>query len=211
MRAPQTARHDVAFFLEMPTVRLHARTQHLGVLRTFALHLRDQRIRGRFIERGDIGVASGGAPHRNPRSDARMQAKRRRRARVFEIDQFEAIRDDEADGAGNAIRDIAELVPDEIAHLPAAHHRGAHRHRARPDAIFLVVREIDQLPHAGQRVRQAGDGGSRQAAAVGYLQIAEPGFMSLEAAQHIERARYDLNDIIAAGKIGEVSSSGQPL
>ena len=92
------------------------------------------------------------------------------------------------------------------------HHRGAHRHRARADAVFLVARQIDQLAHPGQRVGQPRHRRSRQAAAIGNFQIAEPRLVALEAAQHVERARHHLNDVALACQIaGEHSLLAEPL
>ena len=69
-----------------------------------------------------------------------------------------------------------------------------------------------QLSHPGQGVGQARYRRSRQPAAVGNFQIAEPRLVALEAAQHVERARHHLNDIPLAGKIaGEHSLLAEPL
>ncbi|MEZ0062467.1 hypothetical protein ABIF26_008010 [Bradyrhizobium elkanii] len=82
---------------------------------------------------------------------------------------------------------------------------------ARADAIFLVARQIDQLSHPRQRVRQSRHRRTRQAAAVRDLEIAEPGFVSLEAPQHIEGARHHLDDIAIACLAGEHSLPAKPF
>ena len=95
-----------------------------------------------------------------------MQAERSRRARELEIDQMEAIGDDEADSAWQLLGDFLEPLPDHAAQLRALHHRGAHRHRARADAIFLVARQVHELPHPRQRVREPRHRRARQATAI---------------------------------------------
>ena len=90
-----------------------------------------------------------------------MQTERAGRAGKLEIDQMKAIRDDEPDGAGQLFGDILQPQPDQIAQLQPAHHRGAHRNRAWPDPVFLIARQIDELPHPGQRVGQARNRRSR--------------------------------------------------
>jgi len=118
-----------------------------------------------------------------------MQAGRVRGTGIFEIDEMEAVRDHEADRPRQLLGDVLQAEPDQVAELQALHHRGAHRYRARPNTVFLVARQIDELPHPSQRVGQARDRGSRQPAAIGDFQVAEPRLMALEAAQHVERAR----------------------
>ena len=141
-----------------------------------------------------------------------VQAERIRRAGEFEIDEMEAVGDHEADGARQLLGDILQPQPDQVAKLQALHHRGAHRHRARADAVFLVARQIDELAHPRQRVGQPRHRRSRQAAAIGNFQIAEPRFMTLEAAQHIEGPRHHLNDIALACEIaGEHSLLAEPF
>ncbi|MGY3648822.1 hypothetical protein ACVWW2_004113 [Bradyrhizobium sp. LM4.3] len=94
------------------------------------------------------------------------RAERRSRARELEIDQMKAIGHDEADRARQLLGDFLEPLADHAAQLRALHHRGAHRHRARPDAIFLIARQIDQLSHPRQRVREPRHRRARQAAAI---------------------------------------------
>ena len=125
---------------------------------------------------------------------------------------MEAIRNDEADGSRQLLGDLLQPQPDQVAQLQAPHHRGAHRDRARTDAVFLVARQIDELAHPGQRMGQARHRRSRQPAAIGDFQIAEPRLMALEAAQHVERARHHLNDVALACQIaGEHSLFAEPL
>jgi hypothetical protein len=125
---------------------------------------------------------------------------------------MEAIGDHKPDGPRQLFGDILQPQPDQVAQLQAPHHRGAHRHRARPDPVFLVARQIDQLAHPGQRVGQARDRRSRQSAAIGNFQIAEPRLMALEAAQDVEGARHHLNDIALPRQIaGEHSLLTEPL
>ena len=135
------------------------------------------------VERRRIGMARGRARHRDPAAGRFMQTERIGRTGIFEIDQMEAVGNHEADGARQLFGDILQPQPDQVAQLQAAHHRGAHRHRARADTIFLVARQIDELAHPGQRVGQARHRRSRQPAAVGNFQIAEPRLVALEAAQ----------------------------
>ena len=152
------------------------------------------------------------ARHRDAAAGALVQAERIRGAREFEIDEMEAIGNHEADGARQLLGDFLQPQADQVAKLQAPHHRGAHRHRARADAVFLVARQIDQLAHPRQRVRQARHRRSRQAAAIGNFQIAEPRFMALEAAQHVERARHHLDNVALACEIaGEHSLLAEPL
>src|SRR5262249_48570159 len=83
---------------------------------------------------------------------------------------------------------------------------------ARADAVFLVARQIDELAHPRQRMRQPRDRRSRQPAAVGDLEIAEPRLVPLETSQDVKRARYHLNDVILACTIAsEQSLPTQPL
>src|SRR6185312_9614835 len=84
--------------------------------------------------------------------------------------------------------------------------------RARPDPILLVARQIDELAHPRQRVGEPRHRRARQSAAARDFEIAEPRLVALEASQHIERPRYDLNDVAVAGKLtGEHSLPAQAL
>src|SRR5436305_1888696 len=85
--------------------------------------------------------------------------------------------------------------PDQVAKLQPLHHRGAHRHRAWTDTVFLVARQINQLAHPRQRVREPRYRRPWQTTAAGNFQIAQSRFMTLEAAQDVERPRKDLDDI----------------
>jgi hypothetical protein len=110
------------------------------------------------------------------------------------------------------LRNILQPQADQVAQLQAAHHRGAHRHSTGTDAVFLVARQINQLAHPGQSVGQPRDRRSRQPAAIGDLQVAEPRLMALEAAQNIESARNHLNDVAFTSKIaGEDSLLAEPF
>ena len=79
---------------------------------------------------------------------------------------MEAIRNDEADRARQLLGDFLQPLADHAAQLRALHHRGAHRDRARADAIFLIARQIDQLSHPRQRVRKPRHRRARQTAAI---------------------------------------------
>ena len=177
-----------------------------------ALHFGDQGVADIGIERRGVGKAGRGARHRDAAAGAFVQAERVRRAREFEIDQMEAIGNDEADGARQLIGDVLQPQPDQVAKLQALHHRGAHRHRARTDAVFLVARQIDELAHPRQRVGEPRHRRARQAAAAGNFQIAEPRFMTLEAAQDVERPRHHLDHVALACEIaGEHSLLAKPF
>ena len=67
------------------------------------------------------------------------------------------------------------------------------------------------MPHSRQRVREPRHRRSREAAAVGDFEIAEPRLVALEASQHIECARYHLDDITLASISRERSLPTQPL
>jgi hypothetical protein len=108
--------------------------------------------------------------------------------------------------------DVLQTLPDQITQLQAAHHRGAHRDRARADAVFLVARQVHELSHARQRVSEPRHRGARQPAAIGYFQIAESRLVALETSEHVERARDHLNDVTLACEIaGEQSGPAQPF
>src|SRR5262249_48768217 len=62
-------------------------------------------------------------------------------------------------------------------------------------SIFLLLRQIGQLADLGQGQRETRDRRSRKAAAVGNLPIAQAHASTLEAAQDVECARYDLYDL----------------
>jgi hypothetical protein len=116
---------------------------------------------------------------------------------------METVRHDEADSTRQLLGDFLEPLADHAAQLRALHHRGAHRHRTRTDAVFLIARQVHELTHARQRVREPRHRRPRQAAAIRYLEIAEPGFVALEASQHVERARHHLDDITLTGFASE--------
>src|SRR5207248_9764735 len=59
----------------------------------------------------------------------------------------------------------------------------------------LVARQINELAHPGQRMRQARHRGAGQPAATGNFQVTEPRLMTLEAAQNIECARHNRYNI----------------
>src|SRR5438477_607241 len=119
---------------------------------------------------------------------------------------------DQSGTARPLICGLQQPQPDQIAKLQPLHHRRAHCHRARTDAVFLVARQVHKLTHPGQGVGQTRHRRSRQPAATGDLQIAKPRFMTLETAQDIECPRHHLNDIALARAIaGEHSPPTQPL
>src|SRR5882672_1283413 len=212
MRAPQAAGNDVTVFAQEAAVGLDTGPQHFGALGNLAFHFRKQRVADIFIKRRGVGMARSGARHGDAAAGAFMQTERVGRTGKLEIDQMKAIRNDEAHGSRQMLGDILQPQPDQVAQLQPAHHRGAHRHRARTDAIFLVARQIDELAHPGQRVGQARHRRSRQTAAIGNFQVAEPRLMAFEAAQYIERARHHLDDVSLTCKIaGEHSLFAEPL
>src|SRR5262249_1047272 len=87
-----------------------------------------------------------------------------------------------------------------------------HRDRTRADAIFLVARQINKLPHSRQRMCQSRDRRPRQAAAIGDLKIPEPRLVPFETSEHVEGARHHLNDIALTCKIAsEHSLPAEPL
>ena len=199
-------------FAQKLAVALDAWLQEPGRFGDLALHLRDQSIADLGIERRGIGMARGRGRHGDPAAGALMQAERVGGAGIFEIDEMKTIGNDEADGARQLLCDVREPQPDQVAQLQALHHHGAHRDRARTDPVFLVARQIDELSHPRQRVREPRDRRARQSAAIGDLEIAEPRLVALEASQNVERARYHLDDVILACKItGEHSLPTQPL
>src|SRR5581483_7425839 len=180
VRAPEAAGHDITLLAQQTAIVLDARPQQLAPIGHLALHLRDQRVANGRLERRGIGMAGRSGRNRDAAAGRLMQAERVRGAGIFEIDEMEAVRDHEADRARQLLGDILQALPDQVAQLKALHHRGAHRHRARADAILLVARQVNELAHAGQRVRQARHRRARQAAAVGNLEIAEPRLVALE-------------------------------
>ncbi len=155
MRAPQSAGDNVSVLSQETPVGLDARFQQLGAFRHLALHFCDQAVADFRIESGSIGVACRGACHGNSTAGDLVQAKGISRARKLEIDEVKTIRDNEPDRARQLFGDLLQTLPDQIPQLQALHHRGAHRHRAWTNAVFLVARQIDELPHAGQRMREA--------------------------------------------------------
>src|ERR1700692_235408 len=195
MRAPQPAGHDIASFAHKSTVGLQARPQQPGLLRHFALHFRKQGVTDLGIECGGIGMARGGACHRDATACRRAKTERVGGTADLKIDQMKAVRNDEADRAGQLLGDLLQPQPDQVAQLLAPHHRGAHRDRAWTNAVFLVAGQIDQLAHPRQRVGQPRYRRARQPAAVGDFQITKPRFMALETAQHVKRARHHLDHI----------------
>src|SRR5436309_4897404 len=212
MRAPGTAADDVAVFAQMVAVVLDARLQQSRVSGTLALHFGNQGVADIGIERCGVGKAGRGARHRDAAAGAFVQAERVRCPREFEIDQMEAIGNHEADGTRQLIGDVLQPQPDQVAKLQPLHHRGAHRHRAWTDTVFLVARQIDELAHPRQRVREPRYRRSRQTAAAGNFQIAQSRLMTLEAAQDVERPRHHLNHITLACEIaGEHSLFAKPF
>src|SRR5258707_164014 len=212
VRAPQTAGHDIALFAKEAAVVFQTRPQQLGVVGNFPFHFREQGVADIGIERCRIGMARGGARHGDAAADGFMETDCVVGARIFEIDEMKTIGNDEADGSRQLLGDVLQPQPDQIAQLQATHHRGAHRDCARTDAVFLITRQIDELAHPGQRVGQARHGRSRQSAAIGNFEVAEPRLMALEAAQDVEGARHHLDDVTLACEIaGEHSLFTQPL
>src|SRR5258705_6599441 len=201
MRAPGAAAHDIAVLAQMAAGVFYARLQQPRVTRDLALHFGDQGVADIGIERGGVGKAGRGVRHRDPAAGAFVQAERVRGPREFEIDQMEAIGNHEADGTRQLIGDVLQPQPDQVAKLQPLHHRGAHRHRAWTDAEFLVARQIDELARPRQRVREPRYRRPRQTTAAGNFQIAQSGFMTLEAAQDVERPRHHLNHIALARQV----------
>src|SRR5690242_478310 len=197
VRAPQAAGDDITLLAQQASIVLDPRPQQLAPLRYLALHLRDQRIAHGWFERCGVGVARRRRGDRNAAAGRFMQAKRVGGAGIFEIDEVEAVGNEEADGARQLFGDLLQPQADEVAQLQTLHHGGAHRHRARTNPVFLVTRQIDELAHPRQRMGEPRHRRARQAAANGNLEIAEPGFVALEASEHVERARHHLNDITA--------------
>ena len=89
--------------------------QQLGVFRNFALHFRQQGVADIGIERRGIGVTRGGARHGDAAAGGFMQAERVGGAGKLEIDEMEAIGNDEADGARQLLGDILQPQPDQVA------------------------------------------------------------------------------------------------
>ncbi len=212
MRAPQPAGDDVAVFVQGAAVVLDTGPQQFGAVGNFAFHFREQRVADVDVERRRVGVTRGGARHRDAAAGAFMQTERIVRARKLQIDEMKPVRNHKADGARQLLGDILQPQPDQVAQLQAAHHRGAHRHGTGADAVFLVARQINQLAHPGQSVGQSRHRRSRQPAAIGDLQVAEPRLVALEAAQHVESARNHLNNVALACEIaGEHSLLAEPF
>jgi biotin carboxyl carrier protein len=212
MRRPQTTRDHVATLAQEAAIAFNARTQQLRSFRNLPFHLGQQGIADIGVKGRGIGMAGGRGRHRDSAAGALMQAERIRGPGKLQIDQMKAIRNHKSYRSRQLLGDILQPQPDQVAQLQPAHHRGAHRHGTWPDAVFLIAGQINELPDPGQRVGQARHGGARQAAAVGNLQIAEPRLVALEAAQHVEGARHDLNDIAIAVKIaGEHSLLAEPF
>ena len=212
MRAPGATAHDIAVFAQMAAVVFDARLQQSGVSRNLALHFGDQGVADVGIERGSVGKSGRGARHRDAAAGAFMQTEGVRCTREFEIDQMIAIGNHEADGARQLIGDVLQPQPDQVAKLQPLHHRGAHRHRAWTDTVFLVARQINELTHPRQRVREPRYRRPRQTTAAGNFQIAQSRFMTLEAAQDVERPRHHLDHITLACEIaGEHSLLAKPF
>src|SRR5882672_2220002 len=212
MWTPQSAGNDIAVFAQKAAVGFETGPQQFGVFRNFTLHFRQQGVADISIERRRVGMARGRAGHGDAAAGAGVQAKRVGRTGKLEIDEMETIRNDESDRSRQLFGDVLQPQPDQVAQLQPPHHRGAHRHRARTDTVFLIARQIDELAHPGQRVGQARHRRSRQTAAIGNFQVAEPRLMAFEAAQYIESARHHLNDVSLTCKIaGEHSLFAEPL
>ena len=173
-RIAQADRHDIAVLVKKRAVGRNARPQLRNVIRKFATRVLEETVARSLIERCEPGVTRRGADDRHAGADAGLHADDAERARIFEIDEIEAIGDQERDRAGNAVGDVLQLAPDQVAKAHAAQHRRAHRHRAGPELVFLVARQIDELPKQRQRLRQARHRRARQAAAHRDFQIAEP-------------------------------------
>src|SRR6516164_4371132 len=188
VRAPQAAGDDVAVLVVEAAVVLDPRPQHLCDIRDFPLHVDKQGLADVRGERRGIGVSGGRCRHGDTAAGHLVQAERICGTRIFEIDEMEAVGDDETDSSWQLIGDILQAQPNQIAQLETLHHRGAHGDRARSDTVFLVAWQIDQLTHPRQRVGQPRHRRSWQAAAVGDFEIAKPCLMALKAAQHVERA-----------------------
>src|SRR5215216_1180430 len=201
MRAPGATAHDIAVFAQMAAVVFDPRLQQSRVSRDLALHFGDKCVADVGIERGGVGKAGRSARHRDAAAGAFMQAERVRGTREFEIDQMIAIGNHEADGTRQLIGDVLQPQPNQVAKLQPLHHRGAHRHRAWTDTVFLVAGQINQLAHPRQRVGQPRYRRPRQTAAAGNFQIAQSGLMTLEAAQDVERPRHHLDHIPLACEI----------
>src|SRR6266436_6041280 len=201
VRRPQAAGDDIAVLAQELTVALDARLQQLGRFGKLALHLGDQGIADLGIQGGGIGMARGRGRNRDAAAGALVQAERVGGAGIFEIDEMKTVGNDEADRPRQLLGDVLQPQPDQVAQLQALHHRGAHRHRARADAVFLVAWQIDELSHPGQRMREPRDRRSRQSAAIGDFEIAEPRFVALEASEDVEGARDHLDDVTLACKI----------
>src|SRR5246500_4584123 len=80
VRAPQAAGHDIALLAQEAAVVLDAQPQQLAPVGHLALHLRDQRVADRRLERRGIGVARRGGRNRDAAAGRFMQAQRVRGA-----------------------------------------------------------------------------------------------------------------------------------
>ncbi len=207
MFVPQAAAHHVAALLQREAIRLDMLAQQLRLIRSVALQISQQHVADSWRQRGDISMTGRRFRDGNPRAGGRFQTHRVVSTRVLQVDHVEAIRHHEADCARHALGDFAQAHADRIAEFEAARHRCRERHRARPDPVLLILRQVDEVAHAGQRMGQARHCGARKPAPAGDFQIAEPCFMAVETAQNIEGTGDDLNDII----IGARCTTGRPL
>src|SRR4051794_861700 len=106
MRTPHAAGDDIAMFTQGATVVLELRPKQFCLLRYLPLHVRQQRVTELDIERSGIGMPGCGARDGDTVAGRGMQADRACGAAEFEIDEMEAIRDQEADRARQPFGDI---------------------------------------------------------------------------------------------------------
>ncbi len=153
------------------------------------------------MQRRRVPVAGRGAGNRDTAAGGRLQADGVVRPRVFQIDHVEPVGGDKPDGARNLLGHVLHQQADQRTKSQAPHHRRAHGNGAGAKPIFLILRQINQLTHPGQRVGQPRHRRARQPATVGDLQIAQPRLMAFEAAHHVEGARHHLDDVVVPGAI----------
>ena len=75
MRAPEAAGNDIAVFTQEGAVGYDTRAQQFGAFGNFTFHFQKQGVADVLIERGCIGMPSGGARHGDATAGAFMQTE----------------------------------------------------------------------------------------------------------------------------------------
>src|SRR6516162_256821 len=122
MWAPETAGDHITVLSQEAAIVLDARLQHLRDIRDFPLHFGKQSIANLRRERRGISMAGGRGRHCDAAAGHVVQAERIRGARIFEVNEMEAVGDNETECTRQVLGDVLQTQLDQIAKRQPLHH-----------------------------------------------------------------------------------------